>query len=171
MIYGFDTEDTSAATAALLVYVVYRSRDRQRFKVTPDMWGQIERFTKDAAKRATSLPAFLEALKQPARLCASTLHPRFLEVGLCGEVPLVAVTDASGKLAYAVQFASERDTGLREFGTRVLEQADAPAVIGKLYRETAWIILLVRDRLERERPIERQLDTIEITETADLLEG
>lgn len=161
MIYGFDTSDQHAATAALLVYVVYRSRDRARFTVTPDMWGRIERYVKDAAKRATSLPEFLEALKRAGRLNAPTLHPRHLEVGLSGEAPITPVLGADGKLAYAVQFSTARETGLREFGTQVLERADAAAVIGKLYRETTWVVLLVRDRLEREKPIEQHLDVID----------
>lgn len=46
MIYNFDTNAQHEAVSALLVYAVYRSRDRKRFKVTPEMWGQIERFCK-----------------------------------------------------------------------------------------------------------------------------
>ena len=52
MIYGFDTQDKEAATAALIVYAIYRSRDIKRFKVSTQMWGQIERFVKSSAKRA-----------------------------------------------------------------------------------------------------------------------
>ena len=36
MIYGFDTEDEANATAALLVYATWRSRDTARYRVTPD---------------------------------------------------------------------------------------------------------------------------------------
>lgn len=162
MIYGFDCADQDAATAALLVYVVWRSRDKARFKITPDVWGQVERFVKDSAKRATTLPEFIEALKSARRVNAPSLHPRHMEVGLAGEVPLVAVTDAAGKLAYAIQFSSDdRDTGRREFAIKVLERADHKGVLAKLYRETGWIILLVRDRIERERPVEQHLDRID----------
>jgi len=161
-IYGFDTTDEVAATAALLLYVVYRSRDKQRFAVTPDMWGRIERFLKDSAKRAQSIPELLEALKAPRHLNAPSLHPRHMEVGLAGEVPLVPVHNADGSLSYAIQFASgDRDLGRREFAVRVIERADAAAVIDRCYRSTAWIVLLVRDRLERERPIEAHLQVIE----------
>lgn len=70
MIYGFDTSDEHAATAALLVYAVYRSRDKARYKASPDMWEQIERFVKDSAKRAKTLPQFIESLK-PRLACGS----------------------------------------------------------------------------------------------------
>lgn len=145
MIYQFDTADEAAATAALLVYAIYRSRDRDRLKIAPDIWAQIERFVKASAKRADSLPRFIEQLKP--RLCCDTISPRWAEVGLKGVVP---VTDSLGLTNY-IQRADSR-----EFLTGVVYQADQREVLRLLYRETAWVILLVRDRLEREKPIEHK---------------
>lgn len=51
MIFNFDTTDNNYALASLLVYAIYRSRDKKRFKVTPEMWGQIQRFIKASVKR------------------------------------------------------------------------------------------------------------------------
>jgi hypothetical protein len=159
MIYGFETDDESAAVAALIVYVIWRSRDRAKFKITPDVWGQIERFVKDAAKRAQTIQDFIESLKKPGRMNAPTLQPRYMEVGAKGEIPMIAVVNDDGTLREAIQFGADRELGLREFGTRVIERANAPAVIRTAYRNTAWVVLLVRDRLERERPIEQQIET------------
>ena len=50
MIYNFDTHQDSAAIAALCVYAIYRSRDKRKFKVSPEMWGQIDRFSKSSAE-------------------------------------------------------------------------------------------------------------------------
>lgn len=149
MIYGFDTSDETAATAALLVYVVWRSRDKARFKITPDVWGQVERFVKDSAKRATRIPEFIEAVKSARRLNAPTLHPRHMEVGLSGEIPLAVVYDESGKLSHAVQFSRDRDTGLREFGTQVLERADHAADIRAVAMTRARLDDAVPDRWHR----------------------
>lgn len=160
MIYGFDTSDEPAAIAALMVYVVWRSRDRVRFKITPDVWGQVERFVKDAAKRAKTLPDMLEGLKRPGRMNAPTLHPRYMEVGAKGEIPMVAVVGEDGRLKEAIQFSTDRELGLREFGTRVFERADARAVIRAAYANTGFVVLLVRDRIEREKPIEAQFETM-----------
>ena len=146
MIYDFDTDDQSAATAALLVYAIYRSRDSRRYRVTPDMWAQIERFVKSAAKRAQSIPRFIESLKP--RLACGTIHPRWMETGIKGLLP---IQDSIGQ----VEYIQQRDS--REFLTGVLSAADQRAVISALYRETAWVVLLVRDRLEREKPIQSQL--------------
>lgn len=159
MIYQFDTDDQAAATAALLVYAIYRSRDARRFKVTPDMWAQIERFTKASAKRAASIPAFIESLKP--RLQCGTIHPRWMETGIKGLLP---ITDAAGHTSY-IQAAESR-----EFLTGVLAAADPREVLRRLYAETAWVILLVRDRLEREKPIEDRLTAaIDTTDTEDSL--
>lgn len=148
MIYGFDTEDEANATAALLVYATWRSRDTSRYRVTPDVWSQVERFTKAAAKRATTLPAFIEALKP--RFYAGTLSPRAMEAGIKGPVPLLAL--GSGAV---LEVAAPEEQ--REFMVGVIERADQKAVLDRLYHETAWVVLLVRDRLERERPIESRV--------------
>lgn len=162
MIYSFDTSDEHAATAALLVYAIYRSRDKAKYKVSMDMWEQIERFTKDAAKRSKTLPNFIEALKP--RLSCGTIKPRWMAVGLKGEMPMVVISDQdTGAFQYAMQAGRSEDQ--REFLTQIFERADARQVIKKLYADTAWIILLVRDRIEREKPIEAQFDIIEIEET------
>lgn len=159
MIYGFETDNENSALAALIVYVIWRSRDRQRFKITPEVWAQVERYTKDASKRARTIPDVIEALKRPSRLNAPTLHPRYMELGMAGEPPQVTVVNEDGSLREVIQFAADRQIGLREFGTRVFERANHAAVIREMHERTAWVILLVRDRLEREKPIEAIIDT------------
>lgn len=158
MIYGFDCDDQPSATAALLVYAVYRSRDSKRFKVTPDMWGLIERSVKASAKRATSLPRFLETLKP--KLSCATLSPKWMEVGMAGELTLTPIQSGG-----FVQLAD--DSERREFLSGPINDADDPAVIAVLYRETAWVILLVRDRIEREKPIEKRFAAIDIDDPTE----
>lgn len=155
MIYGFEAKTPAEATAALLVYATWRSRDRRRFRVTPEVWGQVERFVKGSAKSARTLGGFLELLK-PKLQCA-TLHPRAMAVGLHG----VALLDAGGGAVIAAAAPPDQ----REFLTAVFGAADERAVLDVLYRETALVILLVRDRLERERPLEARFHT-----TLDLLD-
>lgn len=151
MIYGFDTDDKNAATGALLVYAIYRSRDKSRFKVTPALWGQIERFVKSSAKRATTLPAFMESLKP--RLSCGTVSPKWMEAGVKNDISLLAIPKAGG-----TEFIQYQADDQREFLTGVLAEVEHRHVLDQLYRETGWIVLLVRDRLEREKPIEQNTD-------------
>lgn len=146
MIYNFDTDDHSSATAALIVYAIYRSRDKRRFKVSPEMWGQIERFTKASAKRAVNLPRFIDSM-MPRMQCPS-INPKWMEVGIKGG--LLARENSAGVTEY-MEFQADDS---REFLTQVLNSVDHMEVINKLYKETQWIVLLVRERLEREKPIE-----------------
>lgn len=146
MRYHFDTADESAAVAALLLYATWRSRDPARLKITPDIWDQVTRFVKASAKRSRTIPEFLDALMP--RLCAGSLKPRWLAVGYRG---LTAYTDAAGHTEY-VQLAEQR-----EFLAGILEKADHREVLARLFRETAWVVLLVRDRLEREKALESKL--------------
>lgn len=148
MIYGFDTEDESVATGSLLVYATWRSRDTARFRITPDVWSQVERFVKAAAKRSGDLAEFIEALKP--RLMAGTLAPRAMAAGIKGPVPLLAI--GSGQI---VEVAADEDQ--REFLAGVIGRANQRAVLDALYKRTAIVVLLVRDRLERERPLERRV--------------
>jgi hypothetical protein len=45
----------------------------------------------------------------------------------------------------------------REFLTQVIDEADHEAVLDVVYRQTAYVVLLVRDRLEREKPYEAEI--------------
>lgn len=150
-VYGFDCDDPDEAVAALLVYAIYRSRDRRRYKVTPTMWSQIEGFVKASAKRATTIPLFIESLKP--RLMCGTISPQAMTIGIRGSIPLVEVGDG-----VLIQLGDEQPEQ-REFLTGIRARCDERRVVDLLYRETSWIILLVRDRLERERPIERRFET------------
>lgn len=153
MYYNFDTDRHEAATAALLVYAIYRSRDLKRFKITPDMWGIIERAVKSTAKRARDLGEFIEKLK-PKLMC-STIHPRWANTLPEGmeTVAMKPLPDGS--------FAEIREQGRRQFMTDLLQEVDHKEVLDVLYRQAALVILLVRDRLEREKPYEAKFEEVE----------
>lgn len=157
MYYNFDTSDQVAATAALLVYAVYRSRNQKRFKITPDVWGQIERAVKSASKRAADLGDFIEKLKP--KLQCETIHPRWACTRPNGVISMKVLEDGS--------VAEVQDKGRRQFLTDVLQEVDHREVLNFIYKKTAIVVLLVRDRIERERPIESKFVD---TETGEVIE-
>lgn len=144
MYYGFITNDENAAIGALLVYGIWRSRDMNRLKITPDIWGMVERATKSSAKRAMDLTDFIEKLK--GKLKCSSLKPQYMKTDT--DVISMHVDPTTGEI---IQL---EDKGRREFWVNLLEEADDKAVLEKLYTKTSLIIALVRDRLERERALE-----------------
>ena len=158
MIYNFDTTDENAATAAFLVYAVYRSRDHKRFKITPNMWDIVERAVKSVAKRAEDMAEFIEKLK-PKLACAS-IKPKWAKTIPDGIISMMQASDGS-----LMEIGQEQEK--RQFMTDVLETADNRAVLDILYRKAAYVVLLVRDRIEREKPYETQFEEAEIREVAD----
>ena len=150
MFYGFDTADESAGLGALLVYGIWRSRDPARLKITPGIWGQVESAVKSSAKRSGDLSDFIERLKPKLR-CA-TLQPRWMWDG-SEQTLTMGLNRDTGELVHVP------DQGRRVFWTRLLEEADAELVLDRLFHRTSLIIALVRDRLERERPIEAVTNT------------
>jgi len=153
-IFGFDTDSDNHATAALLVYAVYRSRDIKRFKVSTDMWSKIERFVKASAKRARNLSLFLENLKP--KICCESISPKWMSVGYKNDLSLLVNKDEDGQINDIVEVAGKEEQ--REFLTVVLRNASHKIVIDKLLKETTYIIMLVRERLEREKPIEKKFN-------------
>ncbi len=152
MYYNFDTDDHGAAVAGLLVYAIYRSRNLKRFKITPDMWSMIERACKSASKRAADLGDFIEKLKP--KLYCETIQPRWANTMPAGVVTM-KLDPETGEL---IQVA---DKGRRRFLTDVLQEVNHRQVLDFLYRKTALVVLLVRDRLEREKPMEAKFETLE----------
>lgn len=148
--YGFDTGDEFIAVAALTVYAIWRSRGKG-YKISPDTWGQVERFTKSAAKRADDVAGFMERLKP--KLQCSTIQPRWCRTP---DEPI----DVGGRA---------RSGGERRFLTEILAAIDHGAVLRGLYQRTAYVILLVRDRLEREKPMEIQWQA-QVAEEEDVID-
>ncbi len=144
MYYGFETENENAALGALIVYGIYRSRDIKRLKITPDLWNMIERACKSSAKRALDLHDFIEKLKP--KLACSGLKPKWMTTDL--STVTMFINKSTGELI------QKQDSGRRQFWVEILESVEHQPILDILYQKTSWIIALVRDRLEREKPLE-----------------
>lgn len=142
MIYNFDTEKNEDAIAALVVCAIYRSRDKKMFKVSPEMWGQIERFCKASAKRALNTQQFIESFKK--KMCCHSISPKWTEVGVKGRL-----------VKYGSDYIELEQDEKREFLTSILKDVNHKAILDILLKETSWVIALVRDRIEQEKSLEK----------------
>lgn len=141
MLLGFDTENEVKANAAFIIYVIYKSRDKKRGPSGVDMWGQIERFAKASAKRAEGIDDFVESFKR--KMACTTINPRWMEND-------TESTNARVMKNGEIMVFSNYDS--RSFGLDVFENERlGKEVVDCIYSKTQIIILLVRDRLEREK--------------------
>ncbi len=144
MLFGFQTENEVKAKAALLIYVVYRSRDKGKGPQGLDMWAQIERFAKAAAKRADGIDDFINSFKR--KMACGTINPYWMRDDVAAAN---AIIKDSGEI---ITFSENRGFGLEIFE----DEAQSKDVVDCIYNKTQNIILLVRDRLEREKPLENK---------------
>lgn len=151
MMYGFDTYNKDAATSALLVYGLWRSRDMKRFKITPDVWGQVSRAVSGCAFRSSDLWEFIEKMKP--KLQVSELKPKWMKTDIPSVMTMIRVNDG-----FVSRSEGEKR---RQFWVDVLDAADHDEVLEVLAKKTSLVIALVRDRLERERPYEAQLVAVD----------
>ena len=140
MLLGFNTENEIKAKAAMLVYVIYKSRDAKRGPSGLDMWGQIERFAKAAAKRSEGIDDFVNSFKR--KIACSTINPYWMRNDIS------ATNAAVLKDGSIMSFVGD----LRVFGLEIFDdEENGKEIVECLYSKTQIVILLVRDRLEREK--------------------
>ncbi|AWP37791.1 hypothetical protein [Heyndrickxia coagulans] len=72
-----------------------------------------------------------------------------------------AIQDELGNI---IVTGNDTDGKNRQFLTEIMESGKDQQILYELYKETARVIMLVRDRLEREKPIEHKLEEIIIEE-------
>ena len=140
MLFGFNTENEVKAKAAMLIYVIYKSRDVKRAPSGLDMWGQIERFAKAAAKRSEEIDDFVNSFKR--KMACSTINPYWMRNDISATNAIIS------KNREIMSFGND----LRAFGLEIFDdEENGKAVVDCIYSKTQIIILLVRDRLEREK--------------------
>lgn len=139
MLYGFDTDIQEEAIASLIIYSIYKSRDINKFKVTPDMWGVIERSVKSCATSSANLKSFIECLK--IKLHCSTI--KISTFSLNTPMDEIVIDIGEGHLIGKTPTKDFRFLKLLD-GSVV----DVKNVLKCLKNYTTFLILLVRNRLE-----------------------
>ena len=79
MYYNFDTEDLTRAKAALLLYAMYRSRDKQSSLNGVDTWKRFTAYIRGACLKSSTTAEFVQAFCKKAQVGA--IVPRYLDDG------------------------------------------------------------------------------------------
>ena len=132
MIYNFTTDNELYARCALLLYGLYRSRDEGSPLNGLETWRRFNSFVLASCEEAENVPEFIQRFCRKAGIGA--IVRKWLDDG--GDA-LVEIGDA-GIVA------------LPDMCSVKLQMYDDPDVLDALRRYGQFIILLVRDRIERE---------------------
>ncbi|MCD7726052.1 MAG: hypothetical protein LUI12_10995 [Clostridiales bacterium] len=128
---GFDTDSMTHAKAALLVYALYRSRDKQSPLNGLETWSRMETFIRGSCLKSDTTAEFCDAFCRKAKI--ESIKPRYFKTD--EPIPL-----GDGTFVTA--------DGIDNYRPKLLADDDIRRL---LERESMYIILLVRDRIQREK--------------------
>lgn len=132
MYYRFNTDNIDHAKAALLLYAMYRSRDGNSPLNGLETWDRFQSFTRAACLKSCTTANFVQEFCRKAKI--TSVKPRYLDTG----DPVVI--RETGEL---IDMAGYHDYRLNIIGDNRLLQ---------LYRtESVYLIMLVRERIQREK--------------------
>lgn len=132
MLYQFDTESSSHAKAALLLYGMYRSRKKDSPLNGLETWDRFQTFIRAACLKSSTTAEFVQAFCKKAKI--DSVKPRYLSTG-----DPVVMPD-TGELIMSSNVADYRLDIL------------ADNALLKLYNtESLYLIMLVRERIQREK--------------------
>lgn len=132
MLYKFDTESLERAKAALLLYGMYRSRNKNSPLNGPETWDRFNAFVRGAWLKSSTTAEFVQEFCRKAKI--ESIKPRYLDTG---EPVLVPET---GELIQSDSFADYR-----------LNIVEDDSLLDLFNKEAFFLIMLVRERIQREK--------------------
>ena len=144
MYYNFNTESVDRARAALLLYALYKSRDSNSPLNGLETWNRAESACVGACKKSTTTPEFVTKFKELAKV--GSIKPRYLS---SGETGLQMMPDGTVIESGAV----------KEYHTDIMEDDQVRSTIEKEY---PIIVLLVRERIQREKDMMEESENEEV---------
>lgn len=130
MLYGFNTDSYDRAKAALILYGIYRSRPANSPLMGVDTWDRYNNFIHAAWLKSSNTAEFVQNLCHKAG-CTS-IKPAYL---LTGPVEM-----ANGEVMEV--------EGVRDYKLDLFADDDLLPLLDK---ERVYLILLVRERIQREK--------------------
>ena len=144
MYYQFDTDNLDHAKAALLLYAMYRSRDKSSSLTGLETWDRFQNYVRAACLKSYTTAGFVQEFCRKAKI--SSLKPRYLDTG-----DPVVVRETGELIGMA---------GYHDYRLSIIEDDN----LLELYNtESVYLIMLVRERIQREKII----GGIEIDEEED----
>ena len=135
MYYNFDTDKLDRAKAALLLYGLYRSRDSSSSLTGMETWTRFQSYVRAACIKSDTIGGFIQQFCRKAGI--TSIKPAYFDTGDPVQVP--------GQ-DYLV-----RVDGVRDYRLGILGDDSLLRIIND---ETLYLIMLIRERIQREKLIE-----------------
>lgn len=132
MLYQFDTDSLDHAKAALLLYGMYRSRKKESPLNGLETWGRFQTFVRGACLKSSTTAEFVQAFCKKAKI--DSIKPRYLSTW-----DPVAMPD-TGELVDSGNMSDYRLSIIADNSLLRLYSA-----------ESLYLIMLVRERIQREK--------------------
>lgn len=131
MYHGFSTESVSHANAALLLYAMYRSRSASSPLNGIETWTRVSSFMRSACIKSDTTAKFVKEFCRKSKVDA--IKPHYLNTG----EPVILSDGTLVKM-----------DGVNNYQLNIMADSETR----KLYEsEPQYIILLVRERIQREK--------------------
>lgn len=132
MLYKFDTESLDHAKCALLMYALYKSRDKNSPLNGIETWDRFNSFVRGACLKSINIREFVQNFCRKAKI--ESIKPYFLTTD-----NLVILPD-TGEVVQSTEW--------RNYNINLFEDDNLLTIINN---ETLYIITLVRERIQREK--------------------
>lgn len=129
---GFDTNSVEHGQAALILYAMYRSRDKSSPLNGLETWNRFTSFIKGAALKSTTTAEFCTNFCHMAKI--GSIKPCFLSTGN----GLMQLPDGS-----IVQSDS-----IKDYKLGIIEEN---SLLKIFERESQYLVMLVRERIQRDK--------------------
>lgn len=128
----FDTDSLTHARAALLLYAMYKSRDNNSPLNGLETWNRFGSFMRAASLKSTTTAEFVQEFCHKAKI--QSVKPRYLNTG----DPVVI--SETGELIMS--------DSVKDYRLEILEDN---SLLRLFERESQYLIILVRERIQREK--------------------
>lgn len=130
MIHNFDTYDSGRAKAALVLYALYRSRSAQSPLTGKDTWNRCDAYIASAVLKSTNMPEFVQQFCRLTKI--DSIKPGY-------------TTEEAVKIAPETLVQTD---GIKDYKPDIYQD---DSLLPIFERESKLIILLVRERIQREK--------------------
>lgn len=140
MIYNFNVDTENHAKAALILYALYKSRSPESSINGKETWERMKNYSKGALLKASNIAEFIEQFSKKADV--KSIKPIYLKTDGLVKIDDNTLAEIEGVYNYQLDIFADNDK----------------EILKLIENETMFLILIVRDRIQREKELFNNVD-------------